>query len=69
MLLNKIKWRTVRDSNPRDGFPPTHFPGVRLRPLGQLSQWRSYLLNLKNCNPLVLDFSWLNKSISNFQDF
>ena len=31
------KWRTVRDSNPRDGSPPTHFPGVRLRPLGQLS--------------------------------
>jgi hypothetical protein len=30
-------WRTVRDSNPRDGSPPTHFPGVRLRPLGQLS--------------------------------
>ena len=38
-LSNKNKgwWRTVRDSNPRDGFPPTHFPGVRLRPLGQLS--------------------------------
>jgi hypothetical protein len=31
------EWRTVRDSNPRDGSPPTHFPGVRLRPLGQLS--------------------------------
>lgn len=31
------KWRTVRDSNPRDGSPPTHFPGVRLRPLGQPS--------------------------------
>ena len=27
----------MRDSNPRDGSPPTHFPGVRLRPLGQLS--------------------------------
>ena len=30
-------WRTVRDSNPRGGFPPTRFPGVRLRPLGQPS--------------------------------
>ena|GEM_PF-3550043 len=30
-------WRRGRDSNPRDGFPPTHFPGVRLRPLGHLS--------------------------------
>ncbi len=30
-------WRTGRDSNPRDGFPPTHFPGARLRPLGHLS--------------------------------
>ena len=36
-LLNSIKWRTDRDSNPGDGLPPTHFPGVRLRPLGQLS--------------------------------
>ncbi len=31
------KWRRDRDSNPGDGFPPTHFPGVRLRPLGHLS--------------------------------
>jgi hypothetical protein len=30
-------WRRERDSNPRDGYPPTHFPGVRLRPLGHLS--------------------------------
>ena len=36
-LLNSIKWRTDRDSNPGDGHPPTHFPGVRLRPLGHLS--------------------------------
>ena len=28
------EWRWDRDSNPGDGFPPTHFPGVRLRPLG-----------------------------------
>ena len=36
-LLNASKWRTDRDSNPGDGHPPTHFPGVRLRPLGHLS--------------------------------
>ena len=53
--INK-KWRTVRDSNPRDGFPPTHFPGVRLRPLGQLSSRRCYQLKKKNCNPLVFVF-------------
>src|SRR5690554_4878380 len=31
------EWRRERDSNPGDGSPPTHFPGVRLRPLGHLS--------------------------------
>ena len=31
------KWRRDRDSNPGDSFLPTHFPGVRLRPLGHLS--------------------------------
>ena len=31
------RWRRDRDSNPGDGLPPTHFPGVRLRPLGHLS--------------------------------
>src|SRR5438552_951419 len=31
-------WRTGRDSNPRDdSSPSTHFPGVRLQPLGHLS--------------------------------
>ena len=30
-------WRRDRDSNPGAGLPPTHFPGVRLRPLGHLS--------------------------------
>ena len=32
-----LKWRRGRDSNPRYGFPYTHFPGVRLRPLGHPS--------------------------------
>ena len=31
------KWRTERDSNPRTAFTVTHFPGVRLQPLGHLS--------------------------------
>ena len=30
-------WRRERDSNPRYGFPHTHFPGVRLQPLGHPS--------------------------------
>src|SRR5215469_9945758 len=30
-------WRMGWDSNPRYGFPYTHFPGVRLRPLGHPS--------------------------------
>ncbi len=30
-------WRRERDSNPRDGCPPTRFPSVRLQPLGHLS--------------------------------
>lgn len=38
----KGKWRTGWDSNPRDGSPPTHFPGVRLRPLGHPSEAELY---------------------------
>jgi hypothetical protein len=37
MRFGKLDWRSERDSNPRDGSPPTHFPGVRLRPLGHRS--------------------------------
>src|SRR6478736_9157286 len=29
--------RRLRDSNPRYSFPYTHFPGVLLQPLGQVS--------------------------------
>ena len=32
-----LSWRRERDSNPRYGFPHTHFPGVRLQPLGHPS--------------------------------
>ena len=34
---NKKVWRRERDSNPRNGFPFTRFPTVRLQPLGHLS--------------------------------
>ena len=37
-----LKWRRGRDSNPRDdSSPSTHFPGVRLQPLGHPSQPRT----------------------------
>ncbi len=39
-------WRRDRDSNPGDGLPPTHFPGVRLRPLGHLSTLRFLTSNM-----------------------
>ena len=45
-LLKSSKWRTDRDSNPGDGHPPTHFPGVRLRPLGHLSVTGVYTAQL-----------------------
>ena len=35
--LRSNQWRRERDSNPRYGFPYTHFPGVRLQPLGHPS--------------------------------
>ena len=39
LFLNIIfkKWRKRRDSNPRDGSPPTPLAGERLRPLGHVS--------------------------------
>ena len=37
-------WRRERDSNPRYGFPYTHFPGVRLQPLGHPSSRSAPLL-------------------------
>ena len=35
-----LKWRSGRDSNPRDGFPPAPLAGVCLRPLGHHSAAR-----------------------------
>lgn len=43
-----LKWRRGRDSNPRYGFPHTHFPGVRLQPLGHPSA----ACALDTCEPL-----------------
>ncbi len=43
------RWRRDRDSNPGDGFPPTHFPGVRLRPLGHLSNAH----RVARCDPIA----------------
>ena len=44
-LLINGKWRKRRDSNPRDGSPPTPLAGERLRPLGHVSVDRfNYLL-------------------------
>ena len=40
-LTQICKWRRRRDSNPRDGFPPTPLAGERLRPLGHVSADRS----------------------------
>ena len=37
ILFGYLIWRRERDSNPRYGFPYTHFPGVRLQPLGHPS--------------------------------
>ena len=39
MEIRKVKEieRRLRDSNPRYGFPYTHFPGVPLQPLEQVS--------------------------------
>ena len=43
----KVQWRRRRDSNPRDGFPPTPLAGERLRPLGHIS--KSVSKRLKDC--------------------
>ena len=36
-------WRRERDSNPRDDFPPTRFPGVPVQPLLHPSETRSII--------------------------
>jgi hypothetical protein len=39
-------WRRLRGSNPRGSCPPTRFPGVCLRPLGQASAGQSSRVGL-----------------------
>ena len=34
----RMNWRRGRDSNPRDGYPPSSFQDWRLQPLGHLSK-------------------------------
>jgi hypothetical protein len=46
-------WRRERDSNPRYGFPYTHFPGVRLQPLGHLSVAPVMAARAGFCKPTV----------------
>ena len=36
-MISNGKWRSRRDSNPRDGFPPAPLAGACLRPLGHSS--------------------------------
>ena len=42
----KKKWRSGWDSNPRDSFPSTRFPGVFLKPLGHRSSRRKNTLQI-----------------------
>ena len=51
-LLSNAIWRRERDSNPRDSFPPTRVPGVRLQPLGHLSSGAYYTGRLALCKLL-----------------
>ena len=44
IYINIKMWRRERDSNPRNGFPFTRFPSVRLQPLGHLSVRRKTLI-------------------------
>jgi hypothetical protein len=53
-------WRTERDSNPRTAFTVTHFPGVRLQPLGHLSalEWGKYTVGPVPASYLKIKGFW-----------
>jgi hypothetical protein len=61
-------WRMGWDSNPRYAFTYTHFPGVRLRPLGHpSSRWRTIVrprprINPPNCRNQSANWpaAWIN---------
>lgn len=48
--------RRLRDSNPRYSYPYTNFPGLLLKPLGQVSnemqKFKIYLINQKKSSYL-----------------
>jgi hypothetical protein len=55
-------WRRLRGSNPRGSCPPTRFPGVCLRPLGQASAAQSsqprHAPATSRCGRRALDAVW-----------
>ncbi len=56
----RFYWRTERDSNPRTAFTVTHFPGVRLQPLGHLSalEWGKYTVGPVPASYLKIKGFW-----------
>ena len=65
-MLSCCAWRRGRDSNPRDGCPPTRVPGVRLQPLGHLSaapSWKARYVSAQytehrcGCKPIPVSAS------------
>ena len=55
-------WRRGWDSNPRDGFPPTRVPGVRLQPLGHLSSPRRCTVAPDRLRGCLIDRSGMGAS-------
>ena len=49
-MMDLCFWRRLRDSNPRYSYPYTNFPGLLLKPLGQVSY---FILNsnFPACSP------------------
>ena len=55
------RWRRRRDSNPRDGFPPTPLAGERLQPLGHVSDVGSIgAVNVRQARFLVR-LAWIRQ--------
>ena len=51
--------RWGRDSNPRNSFPFTRFPSVRLKPLGHLTKILANLINYTVISPLKESLNWV----------
>ena len=59
-----VGWRRGRDSNPRDGHPPTPLAGERLRPLGHLSNYQKYRKKTRRTRVFrVNDFRYTGRCI------